>query len=234
MPEDWELVVSVVNSQIAATLTTGTKIQDVEDMHERVEVAVRHCVDALGFLLACGYDVELTQVTAPEILGHIVFGVDVQGVRSAEQYTDAEILARFRTIMGLGPDKQPWVRRALVDFREAIRSYDDTPFFCFRAIEDLRQRFVSGEDSDVKRTWVEMATALKVSDDMREYVWKELRSLAMSARHGNAAQVTRESRTKMLRVAWDLIDRFVSNKLPEPSLLVRPTREKPRGADQGR
>lgn len=228
MPEDWELVVSVVNSQIAATLTTGTKIQDVEDMRERAEVAVRHCVDALGFLLACGYDVELTQVTAPEILGHIVFGVDVQGVRSAEQYTDAEILARFQTIMALGPDKQPWIRRALVDFREAIRSYDDTPFFSFRTIEDLRQRFVSGEDSDVRRTWGEMATTLRVSDDVREYVWRELRPLAISVRHGNPTRVTRESRTKMLRVAWDLIDRFVTSKLPEPDPL------KPRTADQER
>ena len=63
-------------------------VDDVEDMRERVEAVVRHCVDALGFLLACGYDVELAQVTAPEILGHFVFGVNVQGVRDKDEYTD--------------------------------------------------------------------------------------------------------------------------------------------------
>lgn len=223
MPEDWDVVVSVVNSQIAATLTTASKIEDVEDMRERVEAVVRHCVDALGFLLACGYDVELTQVTAPDILGHIVFGVDVRGVREKDDYTNAEILAGFQAIMQLGPDKQPWIRRALVDFREAIRSHEDAPFFSFRAIEDLRQRFVAGEDTDVKRTWGEMAVALELSNDVKEYVWKELRPLAISIRHGTSAAVSRESRTKMLRVTWDLINRFVKAPLPEPNHPLQPT-----------
>ena len=95
--------------------------------------------------------------------------------------------------MALGPDKQPWLRRAFVDFREAIRSHEDTPFFCFRAIEDLRQRFVSGEDTNVKKTWNEMACALSLADETKEYVWKTLRPLAISVRHGAAAKVTRES-----------------------------------------
>ncbi len=64
MPPGWEVVVSVVNSQLAATLTTPEPVEDLQDMRERVEDVARFCVDSLGFLLACGYDLELTFVFA--------------------------------------------------------------------------------------------------------------------------------------------------------------------------
>lgn len=210
MPSGWEVVVSIVRSQLAATLTTNQPVDDLYDMRERVEGVVRFCVDALGFLLACGYDIELTQVVALDTIAHNVFGVDVQGVREKDKYTDPEILEGFQRILGVGADKQQWLRRALVDFREAIRSYEDTPFFCFRAIEDLRQRFVSGDDDDVKKTWKEMTNQLAIPEETVIYVWKELRPVATSLRHGAGAKVDRGSRAQMLRVTWDLINRFIS------------------------
>jgi hypothetical protein len=213
MPAGWELVISIVRSQLAVTLTTNQLVNDLYDMRERVEGVVRFCVDTLGFLLACGYDVELTQVVALDTGNHKVFGVDVQGVREKDLYADPEILDAFQRILQVGTDKQQWLRRALVDFREAIRSYEDTPFFCFRAIEDLRQRFISGNDSDVKKTWRDMTIWLAVPQETVDYVWNELRPMAISLRHGAGTKVGRESRTHMLRVTWDLINRFISADL---------------------
>ena len=213
IPPGWEVVISIVRSQLAATLTTNQPVDDLRNMRERVESIIRYCVDTLGFLLACGYDVELTQVVELTTGNHNVFGVDVQGVRGKDTYTDPEILESFQRILQVGADKQQWLRRALVDFREAIRSYEDTPFLCFRAIEDLRQRFVSGNDSDVKKTWKEMTVRLAVPRETVDYVWNELRPVAISLRHGAEATANRDSRTRMLRVTWDLINRFISADL---------------------
>lgn len=213
MPAGWEVVISIVRSQLAVTLTTNHPVDDLYDMRERLEGIIRFCVDTLGFLLACGYDVELTQVVALDTGNHNVFGVDVQGVREKDTYTGQEIFESFQKIIQVGAEKQQWLRRALVDFREAIRSYEDTPFLCFRAIEDLRQRFVSDNVSDVKRTWEEMAIRLAVPPETVSYVWNELRPIATSLRHGQEATVNRESRTRMLQVTWDLIQRFIAADL---------------------
>ncbi|MHB8744776.1 MAG: hypothetical protein ACYC9L_16920 [Sulfuricaulis sp.] len=223
MPSGWEVVVSTVRSQLAVTLTTPEPIDDLDEMRERMEGIARFCIDTLGFLLACGYDIELTQVVGIDPLTHNVFGVDVQGVRNREQYTDGEILTRFQSILGVAPHKQQPLRRALVDFREAIRSHEDTAFFCFRAMEDLRQRFVSGEDDDPKKTWREMARIMAVPEDTVNYVWKELRPAAMSVRHGAAIKLDRASRTKMLKVTWDLVDRIISAEIPGPNTALNRT-----------
>jgi len=210
MPAGWEVVVSAVRSQVAVMLTTPQRVDDLDDMRDRVEAVTRFCVDALGFLLACGYDVELTQVIDLENFSHQVFGVDVPSITETPEYSANEIAERFQQILSVSARKQPPLRRSLVDFREAIRSYEDTPFFCFRAIEDLRQYFVVGDDDDVKRTWNEMSDNLAVPEDTVEYVWKVLRPLATSRRHGGGAKIDRTARTKMLRTTWDLISRFVA------------------------
>jgi hypothetical protein len=196
----WEVVVSVVNSQLAATLTTPEPVDDLDDMRERVEDVARFCVDALGFLLACGYDLELTQVVATDSIKHNVFGVFVQGVTSKSEYSKQEIYDRFLETVGVAKHKQQSLRRALVDFRAAIRSHDDAAFFCFRAIEDLRQFFAAFVGDDVKNSWSEMARRLEVPADDVDYVWNTLRPAAISARHGASTRTDREARRKVVEV----------------------------------
>ncbi len=217
MPLGWQLTISIINSQIAARLSSTQEVTDVEDMRERVEGAIRFCVDSLGYILACGYDVELTQVTLiqPEPMQHIVFGVDVQGIRPKQQYTHQEVLDLFQKTVAVPRHKQQPLRRALVDFREAIRSYEDTPFFCFRAIEDIRQLFVTDQDNDVKRTWEKMSASLNVPIESIEYVWKKLRPIATQLRHGGSVDATsRADRLEMLKITWSIIDLFILASIP--------------------
>lgn len=219
-PTGWEISISIFRSQLAVTVTTEKAVDDLQPMREIVEGIARFSVDALGFLLACGYDVEITQAMGSDPRSHIVFGVDVRGVTPKEQYTREEVFSRFKQIVEVPEGKQQALRRALVDFREAIRSGEDTPFFCFRAIEDVRQLFVVGEDKDVKKTWSEMAQKLALPQETITFVQDTLRPTAISVRHGDIKDIEHAARVEMLSHTWIIIDHFITSEtvMPNPTI----------------
>ena len=223
LPAGWEVSVSVVRSQLFASVTADREVTDLREIQDLVEGISRFCVDAIGFLVACGYDVEITQVTGPDPRSHVVFGVNVPGVVPPERQSNEEVFARFKQILETPGDKQRSLRRALVDFREAIRSVEDTAFFCFRAIEDLRQYFVVVEDRDVKTSWNELAQKAKIPEETMAFVKDVLRPIAIPARHGNAKDIGQAERIEMLAHTWKVIDRFISENLEGPNHRVQPT-----------
>jgi hypothetical protein len=200
---------SVFASQISAVVHSEAEVADIGAMREKVEEYARFGVDALGYLLGCGLDVEITGVSCPSPYLHTVFGVEVPGASDSAGASAGELQAAFQRILAAPRDKQPCLRRALSDFREAIRAYEDTPFYCFRAIEDLRQYFVAGEDQGQQKSWLELASRIGIPAPLGEYIRARLRPLAIPARHGQAPKTTREQRIEMLNATWKVIALFI-------------------------
>ncbi|MEO6697704.1 MAG: hypothetical protein ABIN45_06870 [Gammaproteobacteria bacterium] len=125
-------------SQATATFVCEKPVANVYTLKNNVEGSIRAALDALGYALACGYDLEVTEVI--DSLGNtpIVFGVNIPAVEKAA----AESGVTFEVIMNLfGDARGEYLQRCLSDLREAIRAPKDTGFFCYRAIESLRQFF---------------------------------------------------------------------------------------------
>ncbi|MYM23640.1 hypothetical protein GTP46_13375 [Duganella sp. FT135W] len=207
IPEGSVVVVAVICSQISIVVHSREEIADLQALAHECEGMCRMIVDCLGFLLTCGYDIEVTQVSSAGGL-HVVYGVKPADFRPIP-YSDENIQSVFERLLTVPRDYQLQYRRALADYREAIRSHEDTAFFCYRVVEDLRQVFVVDEQGKEAQTWNRLWEALPVAEDTRAYVKDIIRPLATGNRHGGGSSISHELRLEMLEKTSKIIAAFV-------------------------
>jgi len=195
----FDAIVSIGASQVSVVLNTETVNADLSTLKNYVEDTVKILVDAYGYLSGRGYDIEITSVVEPKGK-QIVFGV---GIYQLEQAQSERPLAFHELIEVM--NKSPHLRRALGDLREAIRSSLDTGFFCYRAIESIRQSFKKAEDGDKDGpSWERLRNALRIDRSWMDYLVK----FATPQRHGEMPYMSGEDRLKAMQHAWKVVDRF--------------------------
>lgn len=127
---------SISLSQVTATFVVGRPVQNSYTLKNIVEDAIRVALDALGYTLACGYNLEIIQMI--DSIGNppVVFGVGIPAIENSA----ASAGVKFENIVSIFVDRKgQYLQRCLADLREAIRAPKDTGFFCYRGIESLRQ-----------------------------------------------------------------------------------------------
>jgi hypothetical protein len=94
----------------------------------------------------------------------------------------------------------------------AIMHAEDTPFYCFRALESLKQYFgfVTGKSKDGEQ-WQEMAKAI---GDRRADI-EPIRELAFPARHGVPEYLSDEMRKNMFFVTWQIVETYINYRLEQ-------------------
>ena len=94
------------------------------------------------------------------------------------------------------------------DYRLALLQNDDTAYFCFRALESIRQAFVAQADgNDTRPSWQKMSTTLRLS----KHWATEVAGLATQQRHGDpSTYVTAMQRRKWIEQIRTAIDRFMA------------------------
>jgi hypothetical protein len=114
--------------------------------------------------------------------------------------------------------------RCLADLSFAIKRPDDTAFYCFRALESLRQSF--GSDLREAEQWAAMAKAVGSSKaDMQP-----LRDHAFRARHGAHRAITDEERQKFFLYTWETVEKYIDYRLVASArapIFFPPTTETP-------
>jgi hypothetical protein len=133
-----ELFIEVVRSQICARYVCEGSVTNANTLRNIVEDASRTLLDALGFSMGYGYDVEITQMMRADSSEKYVFGIDVPALRGV---CDAAGVTFENVINAMAKPDGSYLRHALADAREAIKSPRDTGFFCYRAIELRLTRF---------------------------------------------------------------------------------------------
>jgi len=199
-----KLRISIQVSQIIAIFTTSSKVENIYTLKNIIEDGIRLEVDVLGYIFGCGYDIEVTTMVDSEGNEPIIFGV---GIWELEQQKDKRLENINKIFSLFGDHKGDYLRRCLGDIREAIRLPKDTGFFCYRAIETIRQFFVheKGFTSD-KESWEQLRELLKIERTFIEYI----KQFADSIRHGDVKYISAEQRSKVLTDTWDIVDRFIA------------------------
>ncbi len=107
-----------------------------------------------------------------------------------------------------------YLRRCLNDLRMSMRYLDDTAFYCFRAIETIKQYFgymtAAKKDSE---QWLAMKNAIGGDKEEIEFI----RKLAFPARHGVPTLITDEDQGKIFALTWSVVERFINYQLEQSS-----------------
>jgi hypothetical protein len=212
---EFSAAIAICASQIMVGVRSEESIDDWETLRNIVEAVVRNIVDAFGFIEGRGYDVELTSI-AEQSGRSMVFSVEVAALqedKANRPITFPELYNLLRNPSQRQDDdlafKTNQLRRALADLRESIRSPYDTGFFCYRAIECIRQCFIDPgkEDNDTERklSWERMGAALCIAETWAD----DLKRISIPQRHGGLAQMPAKERVEAMQCAWKVVDRFI-------------------------
>ena len=198
-----ELVFYISLSQIVALFSCDKQVHDFYTLKNSVEDSIRTAVDALGYTIACGYDIEIIEMI--DSLGNTptVFGVGIPAIKNSAK----EAGVTFPNIMDVFQDARgKYLMRCLADLREAIRVPTNTGFFCYRGIESLRQFFMHERlAKDDKKSWELLRTELDVDRSDLD----EVKILADPLRHGDIVPISDAERAKVLKLTWGIVNRFV-------------------------
>lgn len=194
-----EAIISIGVSQVSVLVKTKDENVDLPTLKNYVEYLVRAEVDALSYLWGRGYDIEIT--SAVDSNGkQVVFGVGIPELEKTQSERPLSLKALWEVVY-----RSEHLRRALGDLREAIRSPLDTGFFCYRAVECIRQSFRKEEDGDDDRlSWERLRNALRID---RSWI-EELKKFANPQRHGDTPYMSGGDRVSAMQCAWKVIDRF--------------------------
>ncbi len=246
LPERAPLSVSTVHSQVIgasgdvyATLTLNVWLNQITvtvDSSEPSVLTLRNlarseaeCVTSVaGFLTGCGYDVEITKAFDESLASTQVFGIDIPVLAERSRSRDIGLLVNAIFPLCFG-GHAIFLRRCLADLSFSIKRLDDTAFYCFRAIESLRQSF--GTHLSEAEQWNAMAKAVNSSKE----AMTPLRTHAFPARHGLPNPLSDDERQKLFLYTWTVVEKYIDFRLgesgaapmffPHPATVTEPLQE---------
>lgn len=224
LPERAPISISNVQSQIVdnsgkpyASITLNVWLNQITAAVESDETSIHalrnfvkreaECVtDLAGFLLGFGYDTEITKTFSQDLSATHVFGIDVPVLTQRAQGRDLTTLvnAIFPLCFGV---EAIYLRRCLTDLSFSLKRLDDTAFYCFRALESLRQSF--GPELPEVEQWRAMSAAVRSTKDEIE----PLRRHALPARHGLPPPLSDTERQQLFLFTWEIVERYIDFRL---------------------
>lgn len=207
-----EVEAFIHGSHVLADVTSSAEI-DLATLRNLVQSSIASVTDQLAFLLGNHVNVEIFAAITPTGYKH-VFGVEFDYIRDKLTTEEAfgewlpKILTVYRTRAG------PYLQRCLTDYRMAMEHPEDTGFYCFRAVESLRQVFKEDE-VDNGDSWSSLREATGVS---RSTIEKKIQNYSNARRHGDLFTITSEERKLVLESTWEIIREFIeyaSEKMDE-------------------
>ncbi len=179
-----QLYVQIVLSQISARYLGSGEVKNLFTLRNIVEDAVRLLLDVAGYYYGHGYDAEIVQMARPFSSDIYVFGIDVPALKGSVEKSGITVQDVFKPLTKSDGD---YLRGALADVREAIKSPRDTGFFCYRAIESLKNCCAARNglvpDSDGAWELFRNTYSIKRDEIMR------IKHFADAPRHGSYARV---------------------------------------------
>lgn len=185
-----------------------TDPENLISLKNLIENILQSIVDPICYLTGNLLTPKISSVILPDGESQ-TFGVGVPEVDSWDG--DRDLIDEVSRIMALYDGNEGnYLRSSLADFKMAMDAPHETGFYCFRAIESIRQKFYN-EDRSKKESWQVMRETLGIEEEDIRFV----QQFADSRRHGEIVDVPGQSRKEILYLTWDMIWKFI-NHLDDP------------------
>lgn len=192
---------SIYKNQIIVNFTTANRIVDMPALRNLMTDFVASVVDIAGFNGVVGYEVDLRSVCSIHEQTTEVFGVNIPGLSigndEIRKYEINDLLSLCCRVA--------LFRRALGDFKNAIRHPIDTGFFCYRAVESILNYV---RDADNLKGKPEAINRLNGILNLDPTCIELLRDLGGDVRHGKIVSITGSQRHQAIRVTREILQRF--------------------------
>lgn len=199
------ILLSIQLCQIYARFTSDEKIENILTLRNHVETAIRIPVDNLGYLLGCGYDIEIDSMI--DYSGeHTVFPVSItSNVNEFRNKRPKEFLELLKISSGR---EGKYLQYCLSDLREAILQNRGTGFYCYRAIESLSLFFADRNaipKENKKEIWKKFRESLDIQREKIDFILK----FSKPVRHGDTIYVSPEDMKKIFDYTYEIVDKYV-------------------------
>jgi hypothetical protein len=201
-----EIKFRILLNHIAVWVETEVEWKPL-DLRNVVRYFVQLEVDLMGYVLGRTYEVEMRRMICPELDLDLVFGIEVGCIaaRSRGIDLDARIAAIRPKLQG---ESGRLLHRCLRDLISALKETEDVAFFCYRAIESLRQHCIATRSLDPKDKATQWKTVREIAG-CDESATRLLEKAAQPTRHGEAETVSESEAVKLLTTAWDIADGYI-------------------------
>jgi hypothetical protein len=201
---------NVYSNQVTAFVEWENASEDIYTIRNITRTSVELITNVVGFLKGYAYDVEITKIFDGELDLSFVFGIQIPALEERNKSRDSSGVNHIYPLC-FGTEGV-YLRRCLSDLSMAIKHADDTPFYCFRALESLKQYFgFVNELAADREQWEAMASVVGGKPEDIE----PIRALAFPARHGVPDPITDQKRRDVFFLTWDIVDRFIDFKLKQ-------------------
>ena len=202
---DLHIYLTIRNSEVEAQVRSAEPITDLATVRYAVEHEAQNLVDVMGFLKAQCFTVDIDRVVSDAGVVRYFSNYSFVSINDLinEQLNEDE---DFLSIVDV-QRRNPYLRKALADIRDAIRRFNDTPLYAYRAIESIRQHYQRNkidDDRSRRQAWKEMREDLELGISELQLLAKASRHV----RHGQQAPSEGIERVEMVRIAWKVIYRF--------------------------
>lgn len=200
-----DLHLEIVLSHIFARFESASEVKNLQTLRNIVEDAARAMLDVAGFFHRYGYEVEITSAVECGTSNTHVFGIDIPAVKGLPQSVGLTIDNVFSV---LETPAGHFFRSALADARAAIRSPRDTGFYCYRAIESLKNGYATVAVIPASKAWDEFRTNYAI--DKNDIL--EIKKHADADRHGDvmkSMEMSDVQRALVFTTTWKIISTVI-------------------------
>lgn len=200
--------VSIVLNQVAVWVDSEHS-WDVHDLRNVVKNIVQSHLAMIGYLKGYAYDIEITRVLSKERGVDWVFGIDVPCIAN-RSHSDDWNEALLRLSDKTTGEHGVYLLRCFNDLVSAMKSADDTGFYCYRAVESLRHHCASVNglrEANKAQQWKRFREVAEASERDIRFI----KAAADPLRHGEPTGSSANDRVELFNQTWTIVDAYLGN-----------------------
>ncbi len=200
--------VSIVLNQIALWVESPTE-WDIFDLRNVARSILQNELAIVGYLKGYAYDVEIRRVLHRALGIDYVFGIDIPCIAARRgEIKLAEEVEKIRA--KTAGDAGIYLHRCLADLMAAMKTPDDTGFYCYRAVEALRQYCIVRYSLNPENRSEQWRKVREIAG-CEEQILRDIKAAADPVRHGAIVGVASADREAIFTKTWDVVDGFIKN-----------------------
>lgn len=199
-----EIKLSIVLNQITLWVYSESE-WNIFDLRNVGKQFASDILSIIGFLKGYAYDIEIRHVINDEKEIDYVYGIDIPCIEKRNEHilVEEKLNDLLPKTVGAGGI---YVKRCLNDLIMAMKHPEDTGFYCFRAIEALKQ--YCKNIFNIEKESEQWKKVTEITGYEKDYI-EIVKKFAFPTRHGEVLPITSADREEIFMKTWDVIESFL-------------------------